>query len=61
MVVIFLVLVGAGTLVVRSVRSPAAPFVFGKDPKHYPERALDFLQAQDVRGPMFNTDPAQSN
>ena len=50
------VLAAAAFLVVGAVRSTDRPFGFGKDPKHYPERALDFLQAQDVRGPMFNTD-----
>ncbi len=55
-VAITLVMVAAGALTVRAVRSSSVPFGFGKDPKHYPERALDFLQAQDVGGPMFNTD-----
>jgi tetratricopeptide (TPR) repeat protein len=32
------------------------PFGFGKDPRHYPERAIDFLFAQNIRGPLFNTD-----
>jgi tetratricopeptide (TPR) repeat protein len=32
------------------------PFGFGKNPRHYPERAIDFLFAQNIRGPIFNTD-----
>lgn len=41
---------------VRATRDWIFPFGFGRDPKHYPERAMDFLWAQNVRGPVFNTD-----
>jgi tetratricopeptide (TPR) repeat protein len=41
---------------VKSARDWLFPFGFGKNPIHYPERALDFLEAQSVRGPIFNTD-----
>jgi tetratricopeptide (TPR) repeat protein len=53
LILVLLVAVGLGA---RAVRGGPAPFGIGKDPKHYPERALDFLHSQDVRGPMFNTD-----
>jgi len=41
---------------VRSARGWLFPFGFGWDPKSYPTRAIDFLWAQSVRGPIFNTD-----
>jgi tetratricopeptide (TPR) repeat protein len=46
----------AGFLGARAIQGWAIPFGFGKDPKHYPERALDFVAAQAIRGPIFNTD-----
>jgi tetratricopeptide (TPR) repeat protein len=52
-----LLVVGAAVLFsVRSAQGWMFPFGFGLDPKHYPERALDFMYAQGVRGPIFNTD-----
>jgi tetratricopeptide (TPR) repeat protein len=41
---------------VRATQGWVYPFGFGRDPKHYPERALDFLWSQRVQGPIFNTD-----
>lgn len=41
---------------VAATRDWLFPFGFGKNPRHYPERAIDFLDAQNVRGPIFNTD-----
>lgn len=40
----------------RAVNGWIYPFGFGRDPKHYPERALDYLWSQNVRDPIFNTD-----
>jgi tetratricopeptide (TPR) repeat protein len=55
--------VGIGAVIVaalflswRAANGWLFPFGFGLDPKHYPERALDFMDAQGVRGPIFNTD-----
>jgi len=48
-----------GAAIVFSVKATHGwmfPFGFGKDPKHYPERALDFVEAESVRGMVFNTD-----
>ncbi|GJM44559.1 MAG: hypothetical protein DHS20C21_14010 [Gemmatimonadota bacterium] len=53
---ILLVIVAALLLSVKATRDWAFPFGFGKDPRHYPERALDFLWSQNIRGPIFNTD-----
>jgi Flp pilus assembly protein TadD len=53
---ILLLLIASLILVVQVARGWQYPFGFGKDPKHYPERALDFLWSQNVRGPIFNTD-----
>ncbi len=39
-----------------AVRGWMFPFGFGKNPRTYPDRAIDFLLAQNVRGPIFNTD-----
>jgi tetratricopeptide (TPR) repeat protein len=47
---------GALVLSLRCTTGWMYPFGFGKDPKHYPERALDFVDAQGVRGNVFNTD-----
>jgi tetratricopeptide (TPR) repeat protein len=47
---------GALVLSLRCATGWMYPFGFGKDPKHYPERALDFVDAQGVRGNVFNTD-----
>ncbi len=52
-VVVALACIGAGA---KAARGWLFPFGFGKDPRHYPERAVDFLIAQNVRGPIFNTD-----
>jgi len=41
---------------VKATRGWIFPFGFGKDPRHYPERAIDYLFAQNIRGPLFNTD-----
>ena len=55
--VAILVLVTATVLIgIRVSRDWIYPFGFGKDARHYPERALDFVQAQGFRGPLFNTD-----
>jgi tetratricopeptide (TPR) repeat protein len=54
-----MILLVVGATVVLSARASRGwmfPFGFGLDPKHYPERALDFMEAQGVRGPIFNTD-----
>jgi tetratricopeptide (TPR) repeat protein len=54
---LLLAVVGASSFVsLKATRDWAFPFGFGKDPRHYPERALDFLEAQNVQGPVFNTD-----
>jgi tetratricopeptide (TPR) repeat protein len=55
-VLLVLLLTGAAFVSVRAVQGWLFPFGFGKDPKHYPERALDFLEAQGIRGRIFNTD-----
>ena len=54
--VLLLLLAGATFVSVRAMQGWAYPFGFGKNPKHYPERALDFLEAQGIRGRIFNTD-----
>jgi tetratricopeptide (TPR) repeat protein len=41
---------------VRATQDWVFPFGFGWDERHYPQRALDFLWAQNARGPIFNTD-----
>ncbi len=54
---ILLLAVAVVVVSVQAVRGfTGFPFGFGRDPKHYPERALDFLWTQNVRGPIFNTD-----
>ncbi len=53
---IALVAVACVVASVQAARGWMFPFGFGKDPRHYPERAIDFLIAQNVRGPIFNTD-----
>jgi tetratricopeptide (TPR) repeat protein len=53
---ILLVIAVAMLLSIQAARSWAFPFGFGKDPRAYPERALDFLWSQNIRGPIFNTD-----
>jgi tetratricopeptide (TPR) repeat protein len=47
---------GAFVVSLRCANGWMYPFGIGKDPKHYPERALDFVDAQGVRGNVFNTD-----
>lgn len=55
-VVALLVIGAAAGVSVRATQGWLFPFGPGKDPKRFPERALDFLWAQNVRGPIFNTD-----
>ncbi|MCA9751691.1 MAG: tetratricopeptide repeat protein, partial [Gemmatimonadetes bacterium] len=54
--VLALVIAGGLFAGVRASQGWMFPFGFGRDPKHYPEHALDFLWSQNVRGPIFNTD-----
>jgi len=55
-VAIAIVAIGCLFASVKATRDWLFPFGFGKDPRHYPERAIDFLFAQNIRGPLFNTD-----
>jgi len=51
-----LVVAAAVTASFRATRDWLFPFGVGRDARNYPERAVDFLFAQNVRGPIFNTD-----
>lgn len=54
--VILIVAAACMTASIKATRGWIFPFGFGKDPRHYPDRAIDFLFAQNIRGPLFNTD-----
>jgi tetratricopeptide (TPR) repeat protein len=55
-VVIVIVAAACLTASIKATRSWIFPFGPGKDARHYPDRAIDFLLAQNIRGPLFNTD-----
>ena len=55
-VLLLTVAAAASFVSLKAMRDWAYPFGVGKDPRHYPERGLDFLEAQNVQGPLFNTD-----
>ncbi|MDP6529885.1 MAG: hypothetical protein QGI43_09380 [Gemmatimonadota bacterium] len=40
----------------RTLDGTPFPFGFGKDAKHYPTAALDFIETHHLQGPVFNTD-----
>jgi tetratricopeptide (TPR) repeat protein len=50
------VIAAAALVSVRAAGGWMFPFGFGKNPETYPDRALDFVEAQGIRGHVFNTD-----
>ena len=50
------VVAAAAWVSVRATQDWLFPFGFGWDAKSYPTRAIDFLWAENIRGPIFNTD-----
>jgi tetratricopeptide (TPR) repeat protein len=55
-VALLAVIVAAGLVSARAAGGWMFPFGLGKDPRSYPDRALDFVEAQGIRGHVFNTD-----
>ncbi|MFN8177268.1 MAG: tetratricopeptide repeat protein [bacterium] len=55
-IVAWAVVAAAAFVSFRATQDWMFPFGFGMDPKHFPERAVDFLWAENIQGPIFNTD-----